>query len=189
MQNWYNQGGGVMSEEERRRKAAAGVAKSQVAATPQQAAAPLQPGQIGQRQNPLQGLLQKGLKAGLTGALGPLGGLLGGLFNNGGRVGLNDGGSPKTPMGPLNPSGYNEGGPGVGPTPIKRLQDEQKVELDRMSWDRMEGRKDQQMMMDEKRKEEAFQEEQIRKDEAHKEAMKMKKAAATTNKKAPLAGK
>ena len=99
--------------------------------------------------------------------------------NDGGPIGLNDGG---------NPHGYNEGGPGVGPTPIKRVQDEQKVELDRMTWDKMEARKDWQAEKDEGRKEIAFQEEQVRKDEAHREAMKMKKAQATTNK-APLAGK
>ena len=163
------------------------------------------------------GIGKKLVGGALTSALGPLGGLLGGLLNDGGPVpaynkggkvsiwdkiwgektgkkgslweqfGRNDGGP--IPGGPLsgNPHGYNEGGPGVGATPIKRVQDEQKIELDKMTWKKMESRKDQQMQMDEKRKQEAFQMEQQRKAEAHKEAMKMKKAAATTNK-GPLGG-
>ena len=94
--------------------------------------------------------------------------------------GLNTGGNVP------NLNGYNEGGPTAGPTPTKRVMDEQKIELEKMTWDKMEARKDWQAQKDEVRKEKAFTEEQTRKEQAHKQAMKMKKASETTNKK-PLA--
>ena len=87
-------------------------------------------------------------------------------YNVGGRI----------PMGPLNPNGYNEGGP-VAPTPIKRVMDEDKIEIQRATFERAEARKDMKFQLDEKRAA-----------EKHAVDMKLKKAAAVT-KKAPLAKK
>ena len=209
----YNTGG-MVSPEEAKELARRRIAASQVRNAPLAQAA--KGGQAAPpRSYSGESAAAQVAKKALLSQLGPLGGLLGGLFNEGGMVegynkggsvwdkiwgsksgkkgsfweqtGRNDGG-PIPMAGPLgNPMGYNEGGPAAGPTPIKRVQDEQKIELDKMTWEKMEARKDQQMQMDEKRKQEAFQMEQMRKAEAHKEAMKMKKAAATTNK-GPLGG-
>ena len=211
----YNSGGYISPEEEelarKRRIASSRVPQAPLAQAAKGGQAPPPPRQSYSGESAAAQLAKKALLS----QLGPIGGLLGGLFNDGGMVegynkggsvwdkiwgsksgkkgslweqfGRNDGG-PVPTAGPLgNPNGYNEGGPGVGATPIKRVQDEQKIELDKMTWDKMEARKDQQMQMDEKRKQEAFQMEQQRKAEAHTEAMKMKKAAATTNK-GPLGG-
>ena len=90
------------------------------------------------------------------------------------RAGMNVGGM--VPQGPLNPNGYNEGGP-VAPTPIKKVMDEDKIEIQRETFERAEARKDMKFQLDEKRAA-----------EKHAMDMKLKKAAAVT-KKAPLAKK
>ena len=90
------------------------------------------------------------------------------------RAGMNVGGM--VPQGPLNPNGYNEGGP-VAPTPIKKVMDEDKIEIQRETFERAEARKDMKFQLDEKRAA-----------EKHAMDMKLKKATAVT-KKAPLAKK
>ena len=75
-----------------------------------------------------------------------------------------------------NPHGYNEGG-SVMETPLKKVMDEDKIEMAREAFQRAEARKDQKAAADERRAQ-----------ETHKQAMSMKKASATTNK-APLAKK
>ena len=92
------------------------------------------------------------------------------------RYGYNVGGMVPNPMmmGPLNPNGYNEGGP-VPSTPIKKVMDEDKIEIQRETFERAEARKDAKFKMDEKRAA-----------EKHAMDMKLKKQAAVT-KKAPLA--
>lgn len=103
-------------------------------------------------------------------------------WNIGGPIstnyGLNTGGNVPNPnmMGPLNPNGYNEGGPAPS-TPIKRVMDEDKIEIQRETFERAEARKDEKFKMDEQRAA-----------EKHKMDMKMKKQASVTNK-APLAKK
>lgn len=94
------------------------------------------------------------------------------------QTGRNMGGAVPNPrmMGPLNPNGYNEGGP-VPTTPIKRVMDEDKIEIQRETFERAEARKDEKFALDEKRAA-----------EKHAMDMKMKKQAAVTNK-APLAKK
>ena len=80
-------------------------------------------------------------------------------------------------MGPLgNPHGYNEGGATME-TPLKKVMDEDKIELARMAAMRAEERKDMKFQADEKRAQ-----------EKHDMDMKMKKQASVT-KKAPLASK
>ena len=75
-----------------------------------------------------------------------------------------------------NPHGYNEGG-ATTETPLKKVMDEDKIEMAREAFQRAEARKDQKAAADERRAQ-----------ETHQQAMKMKKASATTNK-APLAKK
>ena len=75
-----------------------------------------------------------------------------------------------------NPHGYNEGGATME-TPLKKVMDEDKIEMAREAFQRAEARKDQKAAADERRAQ-----------ETHQQAMKMKKASATTNK-APLAKK
>ncbi len=87
-------------------------------------------------------------------------------------LGFNQGGM----VGPLNPQGYNEGGM-AQETPMKRVMDEQKLEQQAVAFDKDEMRKQEKHTQDMKIKQQQFQ-----------EAQKMKKAAASTNKKpkAPL---
>ena len=78
--------------------------------------------------------------------------------------------------GPLNPMGYNEGGPAM-PTPIKKVMDEDKITMAREAFEMAEARKDQKAMADERRAQ-----------EKHDMDMKLKKAQMMTRK-APLAKK
>ena len=164
---------GPLSEKDRRIQ----IARSQLQEAPQNLQ-PRQPGvapQVQSQGNPLSGMAKQAggkiamglLKKGLgSAAMGPFGALLGGFLNNGGKVGYNDGGQIEEATVVMGmPLGRPDAG--VNGTPIKRVADEQKIELDMMSWERMEGRKDQQMMLDEQRKQEAFMLEQERKEQAH----------------------
>ena len=93
-------------------------------------------------------------------------------------MGLNHRGVKRNMGGPIssNPHGYNEGGQAIE-TPMKKVMDEDKIELARMAAMRAEERKDMKFQADEKRAQ-----------EKHDMDMKMKKQASVT-KKAPLASK
>ena len=195
----------LMEEEEEKRKRATRnqIARSQVQQSPlAQRQSMQQPGAVGG--SDIKSML---LKQALGSALGPVGALFGGLFNEGGKVpmqGYNNGGQPKQKKsiwdyfwgsrsgkegsfrdqtgwnmgGPIsaNPHGYNEGG-ATQATPLKKVMDEDKIEMAREAFERGEARKDQKAAADERRAQ-----------EKHTQDMKMKKASATTNK-APLAKK
>ena len=94
-------------------------------------------------------------------------------------MGLNHRGVKRNMGGPIagNPHGYNEGGM-AQETPLKKVMDEDKIELARMAAERAEERKDMKFQADEKRAQ-----------EKHAMDMKMKKQAAAVTKKAPLASK
>ena len=149
-------------EERRKRMAREQIARSQVQEQNIAAKRGMNP-IAASRANPLQQIGQQVGKALLTKALGPLGM----LFNLGGKVkGYNVGGLP---MPPSNPNGYKEGGP-MMQMPLKKVMDEDKIELARMAAMNAEKRKDQKAMADEKRAQ-----------EKHLFDMNMKRQTAMTN--------
>ena len=194
-----------MEEEERKKRALRNkIAQSQVQQMPLQQAQQSPTQAVGGGGSDIKSML---LKQALGSAFGPVGALFGDLFNEGGKVpmqGYNNGGQPKQKRsiwdyfwgsrsgkegsfrdqtgwnmgGPIsaNPHGYNEGG-STQATPLKKVMDEDKIEMAREAFERGEARKDAKAAADEKRAQ-----------ETHQQAMQMKKAAATTNK-APLAKK
>ena len=173
--------------------------KPQMAAAPNMGGGPLQG--IGKEIGKKALMSALGPLGGLLGGLFNKGGMVpeGGGYNEGGKIpwwkkawgsrsgkkgsirdqiGWNQGGAIPNPrmVGPLNPNGYNEGGPAPS-TPIKRVMDEDKIEIQRETFERAEARKDEKFALDEKRAA-----------EKHAMEMKLKKKAAVTSK-APLAKK
>ena len=155
----YNTGGYLSEEEEKKRREM--MSRSRVASSnvPNAPLAPKQQAMGGGGGGGSSPLGQIGQKL----AMKAIGSLFGLPFNQGGSV-------------PSNPHGYNEGG-ATQATPLKKVMDEDKIEMAREAFERGEARKDQKAAAEERRAEAKF-----------KQDMSMKKAAATTNK-APLAKK
>ena len=154
----YNMGGYLSEEEKKRREM---MSRNRVASSnvPNAPLAPKQQAMGGGGGGGSSPLGQIGQKL----AMKAIGSLFGLPFNQGGSV-------------PSNPHGYNEGG-ATQATPLKKVMDEDKIEMAREAHERAEARKDQKAAAEERRAEAKF-----------KQDMSMKKAAATTNK-APLAKK